>query len=690
MRIALIAITRNGALLGQRLREGLVGAELYMSGRYGEQAGSERHLFEPADLKVLITSLWHKVDGFVFIMASGIVVRIIAPHLESKEADPAVVVMDDAGKFAVSLLSGHLGGANELAERCALISKARAVITTATDVNDLPSFDMLAKEQGWVIDDISQVKLLNSLLLNGEEIAVVDHSGQTRSLFRGKGKLSFYDTFTEALDSPAPGFLFVTNRQLSQQNLPKNLLVLRPRNLILGIGCNRGTPQEEIDDFVAMHLRRSRFSLKSVCSIATAEAKRDETGLIAFAEHHALPLVFFTSEELNRVAVPSPPSQHALEAIGAAGVAEPAAILASGGGRLLLNKVKSANVTLAIAINSKGTKMNNLPLIAITMGDPCGVGPEITIKALQSPDIMQICVPFVIGDRKAMERALSVCGSGLVIHEITQPEDSLTAPEGSIPLLVLSQLSETDLHYGRPTAASGDAVFRYICTAAGFCLGGRVAAMVTAPINKEAMNRAGHDYPGHTELLAELCGTKDYVMMLAGDVLRVSLVTIHEALEDVPRLVTYESVLKTIRLTEEGVRRLTGIPRPRLAVLALNPHCGEGGLFGKEEGTVISPAIKTAQVEGIDAVGPLSADTLFHFAQQGAYDGIVAMYHDQGLIPMKMLHFDDGVNITLGLPIIRTSVDHGTAYDLAGTGKASEKSMLMALKMAVGMVPIVP
>jgi 4-hydroxythreonine-4-phosphate dehydrogenase len=168
-------------------------------------------------------------------------------------------------------------------------------------------------------------------------------------------------------------------------------------------------------------------------------------------------------------------------------------------------------------------------------------------------------------------------------------------------------------------------------------------------------------------------------------VLRVSLVTIHEALADIPRLITFEQVLKTIRITAAGVARLTGQPRPRLAVLALNPHCGEGGMFGGEEGGIICPAIQAARAEGIDAVGPLSADTLFHFAAQGAYDGVVAMYHDQGLIPLKMLHFDDGVNITLGLPIIRTSVDHGTAYDLAGTGRASEKSMLAAIRMAVQM-----
>jgi 4-hydroxythreonine-4-phosphate dehydrogenase len=330
--------------------------------------------------------------------------------------------------------------------------------------------------------------------------------------------------------------------------------------------------------------------------------------------------------------------------------------------------------------------MPDRPLIAITMGDPSGIGPEIIVKALQAPDAAKICVPLVIGALAPLERALSVCGSTLKIHVIADPVDAHSGPAGTIPLLALSRLEEADMVYGAPSVAAGDAVYRYICKAAELCLDGTVAAMVTAPISKEAMHRAGHDYPGHTELLAELCGTDDFVMMLAGDVLRVSLVTIHEALADVPHLVTFEQVLKTIRITSEGIARLTGKGSPKLAVLALNPHCGEGGKFGSEESTIIEPAVRAARQEGINAEGPLSADTLFHFARQGAYDGVVAMYHDQGLIPLKMLHFDDGVNITLGLPIIRTSVDHGTAYNLAGTGKASEKSLLAAIRMAVKMV----
>lgn len=329
--------------------------------------------------------------------------------------------------------------------------------------------------------------------------------------------------------------------------------------------------------------------------------------------------------------------------------------------------------------------MSNRPLIAITMGDPCGVGPEIIVKALWRGELHDSCTPFVIGDRLALERALKVCGSGPNVLEISSPEEARHAGKDDMPLLPLSRLATGDLVYGQPSAAAGDAAFRYICSAARFCLEGAISAMVTAPINKEAMHKAGHDYPGHTELLAELGGVDDYVMMLAGDILRVSLVTIHEALADVPALVTMETVLKTIRLTAEGVRLLTGKADPKLAVLALNPHCGEGGMFGSDEQRAIIPAIEAARQEHIDAVGPISADTLFHFAQTGMYDGVVAMYHDQGLIPLKMLHFDDGVNVTLGLPFIRTSVDHGTAYDLAGSGKASEKSLLAAVRMAVKM-----
>ncbi len=323
-------------------------------------------------------------------------------------------------------------------------------------------------------------------------------------------------------------------------------------------------------------------------------------------------------------------------------------------------------------------------IIAITMGDPTGIGPEIIVRALADPEIGEICRPLVLGDQGAMERAIAVTGESLEVRTVNTVPEEEPAGTGVIHLLPLSNLSTADMKYGKPGIAAGEAMYNYITGAARLCLAGEAAAMVTGPISKETLNRAGHHYPGHTELLAELTGTKEFVMMLAGERLKVTLVTIHEALRDVPQLLTYDKVLATIRITQHDLHRYFS-RNPRLAVLALNPHCGEGGLFGDEEERIIAPAIAAARSEGIDAVGPLSADTLFHFASQGVYDAVVCMYHDQGLIPLKLLHFDDGVNITLGLPIIRTSVDHGTAYDLAGTGRASSRSMIAAIRMAAEM-----
>ncbi|RQW83337.1 MAG: 4-hydroxythreonine-4-phosphate dehydrogenase PdxA [Geobacter sp.] len=323
------------------------------------------------------------------------------------------------------------------------------------------------------------------------------------------------------------------------------------------------------------------------------------------------------------------------------------------------------------------------PVIAITMGDPCGIGPEIITMALANPEIESLCRPLVLGDQAAMERALAVTQLPLRLELLTKglPPKST---KGVIYLRPLSRLAATDMEYGGPSSDAGDAMYRYIKEAVQLCQSGEAAAMANAPISKEAMNRAGHYYPGHTELVAELTGCTDYVMMLAGDRLRVTLVTIHEAISNVPRLITFDKVLSTIRTTHRSLHTYFR-KNPRLAVLALNPHCGEKGLFGDEERRFIAPAIEAARAEGIDAHGPLSADMLFYFATQGEYDGVVCMYHDQGLIPLKLIHFHDGVNVTLGLPIIRTSVDHGTAYDLAGTGRASALSIAAAIRMAVGM-----
>lgn len=324
------------------------------------------------------------------------------------------------------------------------------------------------------------------------------------------------------------------------------------------------------------------------------------------------------------------------------------------------------------------------PLIAITMGDPCGIGPEIIVRTLPDSAIHSCCSPIVLGDRRALERAIALLGTSLQLITLVDDELPEKTPAGSVFLKELTTLADSDMVYGHPTSASGDAAFHYITAAASLCLNRTVAAMVTAPINKAAMNRAGHNYPGHTELLAELTGTEEFVMMLAGTRLRVTLVTIHEAISAVPDLITYNKVLSTITTTHRDVARFF-CQNPRIAVLSLNPHAGEGEMFGDHESRVILPAIDEARRRGINATGPHSADTLFHFAARGEYDAVVCMYHDQGLIPLKLLHFDDGVNITLGLPIIRTSVDHGTAYNIAGKGIASAESLRAAIQTAAKM-----
>ncbi|HZV82416.1 MAG TPA: 4-hydroxythreonine-4-phosphate dehydrogenase PdxA [Geobacteraceae bacterium] len=326
----------------------------------------------------------------------------------------------------------------------------------------------------------------------------------------------------------------------------------------------------------------------------------------------------------------------------------------------------------------------NKPVIAVTMGDPCGIGPEIIAKSLADDSVWECCLPVVVGDLKAMERAVALTGCGLSTAPVSNDAWPDLHSSRAVHVVQTGSLCAIDMQYGQPTIATGKAVYDYITTAANFCLSGRVAAMATAPISKEVLNRAGYNYPGHTELLAELTGTPEFVMMLAGDKLRVTLVTIHEALAAVPSLLTIEKVLTTIRITHKDIDRYFKRD-PKIAVLALNPHCGEGGLFGSEEVEIITPAIEMARSFGVDVHGPLSADTLFYFAVRGDYDAVVCMYHDQGLIPLKLLHFDDGVNITLGLPLIRTSVDHGTAYGIAGRGSASAASMTSAIKTAAHM-----
>jgi 4-hydroxythreonine-4-phosphate dehydrogenase len=305
--------------------------------------------------------------------------------------------------------------------------------------------------------------------------------------------------------------------------------------------------------------------------------------------------------------------------------------------------------------------------IAITIGDPAGIGPEITLKALLSDEIKQICKPLLIGDRSVIEDAIESMGI---------PFDLET-----IEMLSIGAIKDRNFAKCKATAESGRACVSYIKKAVELASFKIVDAVVTAPITKESLKMAGFAWRGHTEMLAELTGTKDYAMMLCGGPLRVILVTIHTALKNVPQMISKERVLKTIILAKKACNMM-GIENHRIAVAGLNPHAGEAGIFGDEEIEIITPAVQEGLAMGISVSGPYPPDALFHRAYNGEFDIIVCMYHDQGLIPLKMIAFDKGVNITVGLPFVRTSPDHGTAYDIAWKGIASPSSMIEAIKMA--------
>jgi len=315
------------------------------------------------------------------------------------------------------------------------------------------------------------------------------------------------------------------------------------------------------------------------------------------------------------------------------------------------------------------------------MGDPVGVGPEIILLALSSPSIYQVCRPLIFGDIRILNAAQDCTASRLRLKSVTSPEAG-SYNCGSIDILNLSELDPQKTSWGRPTIESGKAMVHYITTAIDMATKNHIAAITTCPINKQAMQVAGFRYNGHTELLAERTNTDIFVMMLAGGRLRVALVTIHIPLKSVPAKLSTEQIIQTISVTNKALCDRFGCQTPRIAVAGLNPHAGEGGLFGDEEEKVIAPAIHHARNNGFDVAGPFPPDTVFYQAIKGHYDAVVCMYHDQGLIPFKLIHFTDGVNTTLGLPIIRTSVDHGTAYDIAGTGKANPGSLIAAIEMA--------
>ena len=328
---------------------------------------------------------------------------------------------------------------------------------------------------------------------------------------------------------------------------------------------------------------------------------------------------------------------------------------------------------------------NNRPVIGITMGDPVGIGPEIILLALSSPLIYKTCRPLVLGDARILEAAKKITKSKLEIKSVKEPDRGMYK-YGCIDLVNISNLDPKKTVWSKPTAGTGRAMINYITSAIDMAVCKSIAAIITCPINKVAMRMAGSRFSGHTELLAERTKTSDFAMMLAGDRLRVVLVTIHIPLKDVPNVLSKELILKTIQITDRSLAERFGFKNHRIAVAGLNPHAGEEGMFGNEEENIISPAITLARKEKIDVSGPFPPDTLFYHAANGNYEAVVCMYHDQGLIPFKLLHFTDGVNTTLGLPIIRTSVDHGTAYDIAGTGKADPGSLIAAIDMAVDQV----
>lgn len=327
--------------------------------------------------------------------------------------------------------------------------------------------------------------------------------------------------------------------------------------------------------------------------------------------------------------------------------------------------------------------------IAISMGDPAGIGPEIVAQLFRrQPSWSQRC--FVVGDLATLRRAAAVTGGLLPVAVIEQPADVFGLPPRCLPVLPVVRMAEL-AEWGRVDARAGRAAADSIAWAAQAALRGEVGAVVTAPIHKEALAAAGIEHPGHTEFLQALaaahlgCPISELPvrMMLSNDELRTVLVSIHVSLRDALAAVTAAKVLQTLRLTATHLARQLG-RAPRIGVAGVNPHAGEGGLFGREEIEQIAPAVQQARAEGLDVSGPHAPDTVFMRARRGEFDVVIAMYHDQGLIPVKYLGLEHGVNSTLGLPFVRTSPDHGTAFDLAGTGRADPSSLLAAVRAALG------
>jgi 4-hydroxythreonine-4-phosphate dehydrogenase len=322
--------------------------------------------------------------------------------------------------------------------------------------------------------------------------------------------------------------------------------------------------------------------------------------------------------------------------------------------------------------------MTSKPVIAITMGDPAGIGPEIIVRALEGRKVRSLCRPVVIGRREILSGAAAFLGSSLKFHVASRVGE--TVPARSVSFVEAGSGRER-FRLGRPTAPGGRLSLAAIEKAVDLALAGDVDAVVTGPVSKEAIRKAGSPFPGHTEMLASRTGTKRFAMMLVGGPLRVSLATIHIPLREVPGALTAAGIGRVIDLTRDILPDF-GAADGRIAVCGLNPHAGEAGIMGEEDRRIVAPAVRAAARRKINISGPHPADTVFFRAARGEFAAVVAMYHDQGLIPIKTLAFDTGVNLTLGLPIIRTSVDHGTAYDLAGKGTARPDSLVSAIRTA--------
>ena len=319
------------------------------------------------------------------------------------------------------------------------------------------------------------------------------------------------------------------------------------------------------------------------------------------------------------------------------------------------------------------------PRIAVTMGDPAGIGPEICLDILADSDVLQSCTPLIFGDYRLLEECAKTTQRPLAAPKVTL--ENLTECQGAAVIDISSFLPE-QIKPGHFDAITGKASYQYILHATEACMAGRVSAITTGPISKSALHAAGINYPGHTEILANLTGAETHCMSFFSDELICSLVTVHVGLHEVPTLISSERISEVARLTRDTVANFLG-KEPSLAICGLNPHAGEGGLFGKgEEESVIQPAIKALQSEGLHITGPLSPDTAFTAAARHRYDAHICMYHDQALIPLKTLAFDRAVNVTLGLPIIRTSVDHGTAPAIAWQGQACPRSLKEAILLA--------